>query len=122
VGNAEEIERGITAFAREPNGRLIVLTAVLIAASAVLDLAAGAGAQSVAEIAKQFAPNGKLRVGVLMLSFSRSSRTGNSRAGAPISASRLQFKSFKSPVDPCPSANLSRLVACQKPNYAGDWM
>jgi hypothetical protein len=43
--------------------------AVFIAASAVFGFAAGAGAQSAAETAKQFAPSSKLRVGVLMLSY-----------------------------------------------------
>ena len=43
--------------------------AILIAASAVFGLAAGAFAQGAAETARQFAPGGKLRVGVLMLSY-----------------------------------------------------
>ena len=43
--------------------------AVLIAAAGALGLAAGAHAQSAAETASQFAPSGKLRVGVLMLSY-----------------------------------------------------
>src|SRR5258705_1576875 len=43
--------------------------AALIAAFAVLGVAAGAGAQSAGETARQFAPSGKLRVGVLMLSY-----------------------------------------------------
>ena len=43
--------------------------AALIAAFAVLGAAAGAGAQSAGETARQFAPSGKLRVGVLMLSY-----------------------------------------------------
>lgn len=43
--------------------------AVLIAAFAVLGAAASAGAQSAGETARQFAPSGKLRVGVLMLSY-----------------------------------------------------
>ena len=43
--------------------------AALIAAFAVFGVAAGAGAQNAAETARQFAPSGKLRVGVLMLSY-----------------------------------------------------
>ena len=43
--------------------------AVLIAAAGALALAAGAHAQSAAETASQCAPSGKLRVGVLMLSY-----------------------------------------------------
>ena len=42
---------------------------VLLAAAAILCFAAGANAQSAAETARQFAPSGKLRVGVLMLSY-----------------------------------------------------
>jgi ABC-type amino acid transport substrate-binding protein len=58
-------------------------TAVLIAASAVLGFAAGASAQSAAETAKQFAPSGKLRVGVLMLSYFAVEQDGQLKGWSP---------------------------------------
>ena len=58
-------------------------TAVLIAASAVLGFAAGASAQSAAETAKQFAPSGKLRVGVLMLSYFAVEQDGQLKVWSP---------------------------------------
>ena len=58
-------------------------TAALIAASAVLGFAAGASAQSAAETAKQFAPSGKLRVGVLMLSYFAVEQDGQLKGWSP---------------------------------------
>ena len=57
--------------------------AVLIAAAAVLGLAAGANAQSAAETARQFAPSGKLRVGVLMLSYFAVEQNGQIEGWSP---------------------------------------
>jgi polar amino acid transport system substrate-binding protein len=56
---------------------------VLIAAAAVLGLAAGANAQSAAETARQFAPSGKLRVGVLMLSYFAVEQNGQIEGWSP---------------------------------------
>src|SRR5262249_58556379 len=63
--------------------------AVFIAASAVLGFAAGAGAQSAAETAKQFAPSGKLRVGVLMLSYFAAEQDGQLKGWSPDIGSEL---------------------------------
>ena len=57
--------------------------AVLIAASAVIGLAAGASAQSATETARQFAPSGKLRVGVLMLSYFAVEQNGQIEGWSP---------------------------------------
>ena len=57
--------------------------AILIAAAAVLGLAAGANAQSAAETARQFAPSGKLRVGVLMLSYFAVEQNGQIEGWSP---------------------------------------
>jgi polar amino acid transport system substrate-binding protein len=57
--------------------------AILIAASAVLGLAAGAFAQGAAETAKQLAPGGKLRVGVLMLSYFAVEEGGQLKGWSP---------------------------------------
>jgi polar amino acid transport system substrate-binding protein len=56
---------------------------VLLAASAVLGFAAGASAQSAAETAKHFAPGGKLRVGVLMLSYFAVEQDGQLEGWSP---------------------------------------
>jgi polar amino acid transport system substrate-binding protein len=57
--------------------------AILIAAAAVLGLAAGGNAQSAAETARQFAPSGKLRVGVLMLSYFAVEQNGQIEGWSP---------------------------------------
>src|ERR1044072_827881 len=57
--------------------------AVLLAAAAILCLAAGANAQSAAETARQFAPGGKLRVGVLMLSYFAVEQNGRMEGWSP---------------------------------------
>ncbi|MGZ3350596.1 MAG: transporter substrate-binding domain-containing protein, partial [Xanthobacteraceae bacterium] len=57
--------------------------AILIAASAVFGLAAGAFAQGAAETAKQLAPGGKLRVGVLMLSYFAVEEGGQLKGWSP---------------------------------------
>ena len=57
--------------------------AVLIAASSVLGFAPGASAQSATETARQFAPSGKLRVGVLMLSYFAVEQNGQIEGWSP---------------------------------------
>src|SRR5262249_46563329 len=59
------------------------VAAIFIAASAVFGFAAGASAQSAAETAKQFAPGGKLRVGVRRLSFCAAKQDGQTRGWSP---------------------------------------
>jgi polar amino acid transport system substrate-binding protein len=57
--------------------------AILVAAAAVLGLAAGGNAQSAPETARQFAPTGKLRVGVLMLSYFAVEQNGQIEGWSP---------------------------------------
>src|SRR5262245_1577299 len=59
------------------------IAAALIAASAVLGFADGVNAQSAADIAKQFAPTGKLRVGTLMLWIFAVEENGQLKGWAP---------------------------------------
>src|SRR5262245_47456837 len=63
--------------------------AVFIAASTIFGFAAGAGAQNTAETAKQFAPSGKLRVGVLMLSYFAVEQDGQLKGWGPDIGSEL---------------------------------
>src|SRR6185436_18498874 len=57
--------------------------AVLVAISAVLGFAPGAHAQTAAEATRQFAPSGKLRVGVLMLSYFAVEQNGQVEGWSP---------------------------------------
>src|SRR5262245_3499558 len=59
------------------------VAALFIAASAVSGFAVGAIAQSTAETAKQFAPTGKLRVGVLTLSYFAVGQEGQLKGWSP---------------------------------------
>src|SRR5215475_11077674 len=54
-----------------------------LSAAAVFGFAAGASAQSAVETAKQFAPGGKLRVGVLMLSYFALEQDGQLKGWSP---------------------------------------
>src|SRR4029453_13325095 len=63
--------------------------AVCIAASALFGFAAGAGAQSAAETATQLAPSGKLRFGVLMLSYFAAEQDGQLKGWSPDIGSEL---------------------------------
>ena len=56
---------------------------LLVAISALLGGSAGASAQSTVEAAKSFAPGGKLRVGVLMLSYFAVERDGQLKGWSP---------------------------------------